>query len=254
MRFFLLVSIGLAIHFISFSQLINIESQRMQTDSIRFAGNGNLVGNYQKNNGAEFYQISSSVSYQIKSKSLKDTYLLLGSYEWAKFGKSNITNKGFGHLRYNRKMKSWLKFEVYSQYQANEILGLRSRFLNGTGFRFKIINSKLIKSYLGTSCFYELEHTVSPENKLNKGIRASIYGVFSIKFPKDKGELNWISYYQPILSNVKDYRISSQFNLIFNLNKKWAFTSGLNLLYDTNPPEGILRDAFNFQNGIRFSL
>jgi hypothetical protein len=254
MRYLILVGYFLTVYSKAYTQLVNIESQRMQTDSIRFAGNGNLLGTYQKNNASEFYQISTSLAYQYKSKSLKNSWLILGSYDWAKFKNASINNKGFSHLRFNHKMNPWLKLECYTQYQINQILGLKYRFLNGIGLRFKLYKSTKTKAYFGASSFYEVEETLAPENLLYKNFRASFYGVFTLKFPKDNGELNTVTYYQPIVNHFSDFRISSQVNFIFKITKTWAFTSALNFLYDSNPPASIQRDAIYFQNGIRFSL
>ncbi len=92
-----------------FSQLVNIESRRMQTDSVRLAGSADLAFNYQKTNDISLNVFKTSVGAQIKSKNLKHMLLVLGSYELARTNLSTINNAGFGHLRHNYKFKKWLR-------------------------------------------------------------------------------------------------------------------------------------------------
>lgn len=237
-----------------FSQLVNIESRRMQTDTVRFAGNANLTFNYQKTNDITLNVFKASLSAQVKSKNLKHILLILGNYDLASSNKSTINNAGFSHLRYNYKFNKWLRWEVYTQLQFNELLSLKYRYLAGTGARFKLNHGEVIRTYLGISSFYEYEQIQDVAQTVNKDIRMSNYFVVSIKFPKNKGELTSTTYYQPLFRHVADYRLTNQSLIQFNITKQLALTTSVNYFFDFNPPVGVRQSTFSINNGLRWTF
>jgi hypothetical protein len=248
----------LLIHFmmlcstVAYGQLVNIESQRIQTDSVRTAGNVGVHFNYQKTNGIPSAHFKATGALQLKSKSLRNIYLILGSYDYARAFKLTSNHAGFGHLRYNYKINNWLRYEVYSQIQFNELLSLRYRILGGTGLRFKINKNEKFKMYIGVSAFYEYEE-VNTAEFIDQNIRLSNYGVISWKFPKDRGEFTSISYYQPSTKDFSDFRFTSQNSLVLQFGAHLAFTTHFNYFNDTRPPEGIDREVISIENGLRWS-
>ncbi len=240
--------------FQSRAQLVNIESQRMQTDSIRASGNASAHYSYQKTNGIASSHFKSAASIQLKSKSLKNIFLILGSYNLAKSFNMTSNNAGFAHLRYNYKINPWLRWEVYSQLQFNELLSLKTRGLAGTGARFKINKGKALKMYLGISAFYEYEEVRDPQFSASGAVRFSNYGVISWKFPNNLGEFTSVTYYQPSSTNISDFRINSQNALILRLTRQISFTTQFNYFTDSYPPKGVNREVISLENGLRFSL
>ena len=236
------------------AQLVNIESQRMQTDTVRAAGNAGLEYSFQKTNDVSASRIKATTSFQLKSKSLKHIYLILGNYDLARSFGMTSNHAGFGHLRYNYKINKWLRWEAYSQIQFNELLSLKSRLLGGTGARFKVNKGKFFKTYIGLSAFYEYEEVQQPEFLINRGLRMSNYGVISWQFPNGKGEFTSVTYYQPSFSDFSDFRINTQNTFVLNLTKYLAFTIAFNYFTDSNPPEGVDREVISLENGLRFKL
>lgn len=237
------------------AQLINIESQRIQSDSLRKAGNAAISFLYQENNNKPLTQFKSNAVFQFKTKSLKDVFLVLGNYQFSKTRDQQLSNAAFLHFRYNRRLNDWLKYEVYTQLQNNQLLSLRSRFISGTGLRFKFANETIFKGYLGISAFYEYEESIEEENRLHRNdARMSNYLVLNFKFPNDKGEFISTSYYQPLVTKFSDFRFSNQSSLVINFTKHFAFTTTFSYFYDEFPPLGVARETISIENGIRFSL
>jgi len=252
---FLLIISFLFCQNVSKAQLVNVESQRIQSDSIRSAGNVNLNFSYQENNNKPLIQFRTSLVYQCKTKSLKDIFLILGSYNYSKTRDQKLSNAAFGHLRYNRTLHPLLKYEIYTQIQFNQLLNLRSRYIAGTGLRFKFTNGNLFKSYLGVAGFYEYEESIEVDTRVFRNdFRMSNYLVLSFKFPKEKGELTSTTYYQPLFKTFNDFRISNQTILVINLSKKLAFTSSFSYFFDKFPPTGIAQETISFDNGIRLTF
>lgn len=237
-----------------YAQLVNIESQRIQTDSIRFTGNANFNFSYQKNNTRSLFQLKTSAVYQVKTKNYKDIFLLLGSYDFSKTRSTQLSNSAFGHFRYNHRLNTFLKYEFYTQLQTNQLLNLRSRYIAGNGLRFKFKNKKLLKAYLGVSAFYEYEESIEDVLVFRNDFRMSNYFVLSFKLPNSLGEITSTTYYQPLFDRFSDYRISSQSNLVLNIAKRVALTITFNYFFDEKPPVGINKETVSFTSGLRVTF
>ncbi len=234
-----------------FSQLVNIESRRMQSDTVRFAGNANLTLNYQQTNDITLIVFKSSLNAQFKSKNLKHTYLALGNYAFTESNVKTIANAAFGHLRYNYKFNKWFRWEGYSQVQLNELLSLKYRFLAGTGARFKLNRGETIKTYIGISAFYEHERVEDILQTQSRDVRMSNYFTVSIKFPKKRGEFASTTYYQPLFRYWADYRLTTQSIIQLNITEYLSFITSVNYFFDFNPPVGVKPSAFSINNGLK---
>lgn len=237
-----------------FSQLVNIESRRMQTDTLRFAGNANFTLNYQKTNDVSLSVFKGSLNAQFKSKNLKHVYLVLGNYAFTKSNSQTIANAAFGHIRYNYKVNKWFRWEGYTQVQLNELLSLKYRFLAGTGARFKLNRGETIKTYIGVSAFYEDERVEDVFQTQSRDVRMSNYFTVSVKFPKKRGEFTSTTYYQPLFRYFADYRITTQSLVQFNITEHLSFITSVNYFFDFNPPSGVKPSAFSINNGLKVSF
>lgn len=237
------------------SQLVNIESQRIQSDSIRFVFNADLSYTNQKNNNETLSLFNSSIASQVKTKSLKDIFLFLMNIDYSKANNQELSNSVMTHLRYNRKISNYLRLESFYQYQKNQILGIDYRVLLGLGPRIKLLNKNKTKVYYGILFMREKEKTIDELNHViyNNFNRLSNYLVAAIKLPKDIGELDMVTYYQPCLDNFNNYRLNHQTSLIFNITSHIKLTNTISLLHDAVPPLGISKDNLNFTNGIKIS-
>ena len=134
-RFYLLITT----YFLTpnaFTQIVNMESKRLHTDTIGWAGsiNANLAFT---NYGKEVFAANGNAHVQYQAK--KSLYLLLGSYGFLKGADQSLINNAFLHFRYNYKLGKVVRLEAFTQLQQNAIVKIQSRFLVGTGPRFKIV-------------------------------------------------------------------------------------------------------------------
>ena len=251
LRFLFIVFVLTFIAPCAHAQLVNIESRRMQTDTLRFAGNVNLTLNYRRTNDITLSVFKSSLNAQFKTKNLKNTFLVLGNYALTQSNTATLANAAFGHLRYNYKYKDWLRWEAYSQLQLNELLSLKYRFLSGAGARFKLTHGEIFKAYIGVSAFYEHEVVEDVLQTESRDVRASNYFSFSIKLPKKRGEFASTTYYQPLINFWADYRITTQSLIQLNITKHLSFITSVNYFFDYNPPVGVKPSTFSINNGLR---
>lgn len=250
MRFIL--NVGLMLLALNASaQLVNIESRRMHTDSLRHAGNATLSAAYQDNSNISVFSLKSAFAVQLKSKNYKHIYMVLGNSDWTTVNNTDVVNAAFAHLRYNYKVTDLLRWEVFTQWQYNKILALNKRSLTGTGPRVKFVNSPHVHAYVGSLYMYEYEVVTGEVPEVNRDHRSSSYLTFTIGFPKTHAELVSTAYFQPLFSDMNDYRITWQTALTFQITKRFRWTSSFNYLYDSFAPVGIAARAVSFDQGFR---
>lgn len=168
------------VHNFTYGQLVNIENQRIQSDSIRTITIIDLQYSYQNNNNEELSLVNFSGTHQYKTKNLKNYFLLLGNIDYSLANGEELSNSGLIHFRYNRKLNKKIRLEAFTQYQYNKILGIESRNLIGIGPRYKINKSENNVLYIGSLLMQEFEKA-SDNTKTMSYQRLSNYFSLSIK-------------------------------------------------------------------------
>lgn len=246
MAFFIMILAGHTLN----AQVINIESERIKTDTTGWAGSAEVGSHIYKNNFV-LYDISSNIHVQYKTK--RSLFLLLNNISFISVDNPGtedtpFENAGFQHFRYNYKITDKFVWEAFVQGQYNEALGIDWRFLAGTGPRYKLIGLDKFRLYV--AALYMFEREKNPENVDPIDVnRMSSYVSFTIA-PNDKFNLVSTTYYQPDLANFSDYRIASTTNLKVYLSKRFYWKSDYNILFDTAPAAGIDGTVYSFDNGI----
>lgn len=247
----LLFVIGFTIN--SYGQLVNIETQRVQSDSIRRITAIDLLYNYQNNNNEELSLINLSATHQYKTKNLKNYFLLLGKIDYSLANGEELSNSGLIHFRYNRKLNKKFRLEAFIQYQYNKILGIESRNLIGIGPRYKINKSDKTIFYVGSLLMQEFERTID-NIRIISYQRLSNYLSLSIKNSAKTLELTSVVYYQPNINHWEDYRLSSQTSLAFNITSKLQFVNSINYGFDSYAPTNISKQNILLSNGLKLNL
>ncbi len=247
----LLFVIGFTIN--SYGQLVNIETQRVQSDSIRRITAIDLLYNYQNNNNEELSLVNLSATHQYKTKNLKNYFLLLGKIDYSLANGEELSNSGLIHFRYNRKLNKKFRLEAFIQYQYNKILGIESRNLIGIGPRYKINKSDKTIFYVGSLLMQEFERTID-NIRIISYQRLSNYLSLSIKNSAKTLELTSVVYYQPNINHWEDYRLSSQTSLAFNITSKLQFVNSINYGFDSYAPTNISKQNILLSNGLKLNL
>ncbi|MGB6152946.1 MAG: DUF481 domain-containing protein [Pricia sp.] len=218
--FMFCISYGTAVQ----AQLVNIESKRMHTDSVRFVLNSDLLFNYTDNNGQYILQIGANTSVQFKSKDLKSIFFLVGNANLIRSKDEDFQNSWFAHGRYNRKLSELLRAEAFVQSQNNQKLTITQRNLVGIGLRWKVIATETTQAYLGNSYMYEIETLDVLEEKFYNH-RNSSYLSLNRTFAGLNLALTGTLYFQPLYRNIANHRILSQFKAEVPLTQKISLTA-----------------------------
>jgi hypothetical protein len=246
----LLLSIGIYCTLIAHSQIVNIESARMQSDTTGWMG-GAGAGLTIAENVNRIFILNTDVHLQYKSQ--KDLWLILGSSNFLKAAEENFVNNSFIHFRYNRKLNPWLRWEAFTQWQNNQLTQIDSRFLIGTGPRFKILSRPVIKLYAASLVMFEREKEKTDPTIKHKDIRSSSYVSFTIT-PASNIELISTTFYQPLFKDYSDYRILNQASLKVKATKHFSISLRWNYLYDRRPAGTAPRRTYSFGSGIEYDF
>ncbi len=253
-RILLLSILGLLPGVLS-AQLVNIEAKRMQTDSVRFALNGDFSFNHSNNDGNQVNQIDAAITTQLKSKDLRKIYFLLGNYRLIDSGEENLQNAWFLHGRFNYKFDQLplLRIESFIQGQYNQLLVVEQRNLIGAGLRVKWMDKERFTGYAGNSYMYEVEYS-EQAGTTNYNHRNSTYLTLSYSAATLKFSVANTVYFQPLYSNFSDYRILEQFRLDIPLSRWFKVFTLYNYYFDSKTPLNTREYTSNLNFGAGISL
>ena len=205
----LLLPAILFLSFNGFTQIVNVESARMQSDTVGWQGSFGAAFSMTQNT-SRIFGANADAHLQYKTSNDKGLWLILGNYNLLKVSGRNFLSDGLIHLRYNRKINEWLRWEFFGQFQNNDITQIDSRMLLGTGPRFKLIKKPRFRMYAASLLMYEKEKEATTPSISHSDMRNSSYLSFTW-LPQDYLEMISTTYFQPRLAEFSDYRFMNQF-------------------------------------------
>lgn len=257
---YLLTGLALLVTGSIYGQVVNTEKLRTQHKEegwfFDISANISLTQNKAGRN------LSSNARLRTEYLKGKHKYLLFGSASLGQFQNvydstalpSNWLNNRFVHLRYNYTVGPRITMEAFTQLQYDQIQEIRMRFLNGVGPRVALISSDTASLYLGALYMFEYEETTDTQPlTYNRDHRLSTYvsGGFRIK---NYLAFNHISYYQPSLSDVGDFRVSSESTISVKITQALSFDTYFQFIYDSRPPETVPSVMYSSRSGLTMSF
>ncbi len=235
------------------AQLVNIESKRMQKDSVRFALKSDVLFDYTDNNGDYILEVGANLTTQLKSKDLKKILFFIGNYDLIRSKQQDFQNSWFFHLRYNQKLSNLFRLEAFIQNQNNTLLTITSRNLIGAGIRLKVISTEATKMYLGNSYMYEIEKNYLTDQQFFNH-RNSSYLSLSYTFKKTKLDLTGTVYFQPLYDNIGNHRILNQIKAELPLSKIVSLSALYNYFYSSFSVSTDIDRSSKLSIGLTFSI
>ena len=234
----------------SFSQIVNIETQRLHSDTTGWFGKIQ-TGFALQQNVTRVLNITAGAN--VEYKSLKDLYIILANYNLLRANGQSFNNNVFTHLRYRHNFTEKFSWEVFTQVQNNNVTGIDLRFLAGTGPRFKVINSPKITFYAASAVMYEYEKELTKPPVVHNDLRNSTYLSLSWK-SSDDAELSGTLFYQPLFKNFSNYRLLNEINISYKIFRQLSLTAGWHYLFDTRPAAGTPKLNYSISNGFEFEF
>lgn len=238
MRFLIIICITAAINNLSFSQ-INTEKFRMDSDSVGLTGIVDIdITAITGNTDLQFINLGGRLNYNWGES--YTFFVADGGFGWD--DGERIFDQALLHVRHVHSISELIQAEAFTQIDFNKSRLLTERELLGGGLRLRVMKSENIKLRVAASYFYEVERYDVPENSVHgKNLfanRISTYFTFEYEI-KDDIKLISITYYQPQIGKLDDFRILSDNSLIIKLSSFIDLKTSFNLRYDAKPPETI---------------
>lgn len=234
------------------AQIVNVESSRMQSDTVGWSGKLGASIGMQKNTD-KIFSLGLGSQLQYKTSNDQGLWLILGHWNLLKIGGNRVVSDGLAHLRYNRKVNEWLRWEFFGQYQNNIITQIDSRILLGTGPRFKLVKIPSFRMYTACLFMYEQERERTTPKIKHSDLRNSSYISFSW-FPRENISLISTTYFQPLVKKLSDYRILNQISFTVEATPHFGLTVSWNYLHDRFPAGTAPKTTYNFGTGITYKI
>lgn len=232
------------------AQVINTERLRINSQDTGWVGSINVSFSQSKST-IKIHSLNLRTSWEYVKGSSR--LLSVGNLSLSKKDDTvNLANDGYLHIRYGYIVNSLADMEVFGQVQFHEFKKIGLRSLSGFGPRFRIIENDSLKCFLGTLYMYEYEKLFGEET-FNRDHRLSAYISLAYRFT-DFFFIDFITYYQPTFGVPADFRISSETIINFDLTQKLSFDIILNYGYDSQPPIGIPRINYSWNNTLAYTF
>ncbi|HYM94882.1 MAG TPA: DUF481 domain-containing protein, partial [Chitinophagaceae bacterium] len=235
---------------ISYAQIVNVESARMQSDTTGWMGGANAGFSFNKSSQDVF---SLNINAHLQYKTEKDLWLILGNYGYLKGGNRRFIYNRYMHLRYNRKLNPWLRWEVFTQIQKDLVTDINLRSLTGTGPRFKIVSTKKFHLYAASLLMYEIESEATTPVIRHYDWRNSTYVSFTI-LPTENLEIISTTYFQPLLNYFNDYRLLNDVDVKVKASKRFSVSLQWNFIYDRFPAGTAPNTVYTFSSGFNYNF
>ena len=232
------------------SQIVNIEDKRKSFDSVGWYGRIDFGANLTQNN-VDILALSASA--RVDRLGEKSKNLFMTNYNFTRAGENRFINDGFGHLRHGQEIhKRWM-WEAFGQLQYNRRLSIQLRGLLGTGPRFQITDQDDRWDFV-VGLVYMFEYNELAEGSIiRRDQRLSTYLSWQLQI-NPQIRLASTSYYQPLLTDLGESRLSSANSLVMTISKNLSFTSNFNITYDNilaSLTEGVPQISYRWSNGLR---
>lgn len=234
------------------AQIVNIEDSRKKIDSSGFYGHMDLAFNLvQASQKLVTFRGSSRADWLRE----KGAWLAIVDYRVILNNSATLQDDGFFHFRYGRFLNKRFTWEAFSQVQHNRQLRIDLRWLAGTGPRFLLYDKPKQKIYLGAMYMYEYDELASSGTTW-RDHRMSSYLSIHVQLTPN---LNFAStsYYQPIINNFSDSRLSSVNSINLKISSHLRFHVQFNISYDARLARAeveVPSTVYNLTNGIRWEF
>jgi hypothetical protein len=235
------------------AQVVNIEDRRMQVpDSVHFMGFADLGGYFFKNDKSLL-----SIKGNLQLEYYKDRHFVISltNFNLINSDEQNFLNDGFQHIRYNYVANKWITLEAFGQLQYNERTRLLLRGLTGAGPRLRLKPIFKQRVHLGIIPMYEYNQ-IRDTILIHRDIRLSNYLSIHVRLFQNKVSVSSTTYFQPLINDWSNFRVSSETSILFQILKRWNFRTSFTYAYDNDRriPENIPDQVYSFNNGLRWDF
>ncbi len=241
----MLVTLGAAI---DLSAQVNIETQRPEDDQLGLSGSIELDLSRDSGN-VDAVAVSIDSRTDVVRRRSRTFVLLQLDQAWE--GGEQYLDEGLVHLRDVRRIDRRLIWESYAQIDFNTIRRLDLRWLAGGGIRLPLTREPG-RFWYGSSLMFEHEELDLPAGAVHPlttdVLRWSNYLTLGGK--ADALLWNWITYVQPRVDELGDYRILTEATIEVELSERLGWSFSIVGRYDSRPPDDVKRTDSSVASGL----
>ena len=167
---------------------------------------------------------------------------------------------GFTHLRGVYTLFPSVRGELFTQWGFDDFLLLNRRYLAGGGGRFTLLDdhdtsaSLHYNAFLGVGAMYEYDDEGEDGTTLiTKLARSTNYLSLGLAYEK-KFVLKIVTYYQPAVTQLDDFRILLDAGITFHLFSGLSMTTSVDWKYDSDPFPGVENYDLELTNGLKLTF
>ena len=157
------------------------------------------------------------------------------------------------HLRYNYRLTPVVHSLVFIQAQRNPFQRIEGRYLLGLGARFDVVQADSWDASLGAAYMREQENLTDDDSGTIGRNRGNFFATVLGKLT-DQVRVDAYGFYQPVLNDFSNARISAGSNLDVALVGQLALVVGFRLAYNSQPAAGVEKTDMWLRTGIRFTF
>ena len=179
---------------------------------------------------------------------------------------SNLQNAGYIHLRYRDNDTRRFSPEYFTQYQWDDLRGMKNRYLTGCNLRMKLKEGKQLDLYLGLGLMYEWEKwnfngvapdklpLVHPDFIRTELLKINQYVKVSAKI-FNTSEFTFTNFIQTRPDKYFKYpRVASFLQWNVSISKKVSVNLSFESIYDALPVVPIKNFYFNYKTGFTVTI
>jgi hypothetical protein len=166
-------------------------------------------------------------------------------------------DRAFAHVRYAYRLTPWLSPESFMQVEENGFTLLQLRLLYGLGLRLRYVDTEFVKVFQGTTPMLEVENLdgrrVVNHPASTTTVRWSNYVNVRLRVSETTFMLNTV-YVQPRVGAPEDVRVLNEAAIGVSVTKHVLLRVGLQVYYDSRPPDNVEDLDVTLRNGLQVSF
>jgi hypothetical protein len=185
----------------------------------------------------------------------KHRYLFLTSIELINVDGASVISNGYFHLRSTFNENKTVSPEIFTQYQYNENLGLKERYLAGGSIRYRFLDMQNIRGSLVTGAMFEHElWGLEDGSTVEKNLLKSTSNIAVRGQLTETTQLLLIGYYQARPDQFFKPRVTSENQLTMQISKYLTYRVKFTLTYESEPIGETPDLIYTLKNGLVFSF
>lgn len=182
-------------------------------------------------------------------------YIFITSLEIINVDGASLVSSGYGHLRGIFLREKTFSPEMFLQYQYNNNLGLRGRFLAGAGLRYTFISRDGFTGRLSSALMYEFERwRLSDDGSVENNYLKSTNNISLRGRLSEQTTLLVIGYYQARPGRFFLPRATIENQLNIRMSRWVTFSVSFVMTHDANPVIDIPKLTYELKNGLLISF